>query len=159
MKRPILSTFCIALLFFIVCAYVGYFASVRIAYRYQQSTSFSSLGPEEARQFRDLVQTLQEFELSRILTQNTQESLQQNINHLQNLRAKAPREVWPLVDLRIATDHAVIARLEQLANKPDEGNIHRQSADTLLRSLGWQDVSEAVLNEVADKQLQSRLKK
>lgn len=157
--KPILSTFCIGLLIFIVCGNVGYFAAVKVAYRHKRLTSFESLGSEQARQFRGLVQTLYEFELSGNLTQNTQESLQQNIDHLLNLRAKAPRDVWPLLDLRIATDHAVLARLEQLLDKTAEGNIHRQSAETLLRSLGWQDVSGAVLNELANKQLQSSLKK
>jgi glucose/arabinose dehydrogenase len=159
MKRPLLSTFCIALLLFTVCGYVAYFASVRLAFRHQQSRSFAVLGAEDGPRFRRTVEVLHAFEMSRILTRNTPDSLEQNIKYLVELRAKAPAEVIPIVDLRLATDHAVLSKLYESANKQTDAASHREIAQSMFRGLGWTDVSPSVVNEVADKQLQSRLAK
>jgi hypothetical protein len=159
MKVPILSTFLVACLAFIFSGYIGYIASKSTVLRYEWSRSFDSLRPEERREFKELLQALQSFETSNALSQNTARLLQKNIDDLGVLRARAPQDVWPIIDLRIATDNAVIARLEEQANNPAEANTHMQIAAGLFRSLGWRDVSADALKNVADKQLQSRLRK
>jgi hypothetical protein len=158
-KVPILSTFCLAALAFVGSGYIGYYSAGKIAYRYIQSQFFSTLGQEDARQLRDVSQTLYQFELSRILTQNTEESLQRNVNYLQTVRAKAPADVRPVIDLRIAADYAVMARLDQQSGRLEQATAHRQSAESLFHTLGWQNLSTEVLNEVADKQVESLAKK
>lgn len=103
------------------------------------------------------MQILLAFEMSRIMTKNTSESLQRNIAYLGELRTKAPDEVKPVLDLCIATDHAVLSKLSEQAKNPADAARHQELAQSMFRSLGWKDVSPNVLNEVADGQLQSRL--
>jgi len=152
-------SFLAVLLLLPVCAYLGYSAGAKINYTYLRSKSFSSLGRQNSQELRHLGETAYAFELSQILLRSPEASFQQNISIVQELRPKAPHELWPIVDLRIAQDHAVIARLEQQANNPAEAARHHQLAQDLLRSLGWGDVSENLLNKMADKQLRARFKR
>lgn len=159
MKYPIVSTFCIACLVFTACAYLGYYAAVNISYRHKQSRSFTSLGPEEGRRFRSLTQTFDAYNLSRILPRSTPASFQQDISYLQALRAKAPQDVWPILDIGIAADHTVLARLYQQANNSVEEASHRAAAQAIFHSLGWKESSDVILNRVADKRLHLGLAK
>ncbi len=140
------------------CGYLGYLAGVRIVYQYKQSTWFGSLGGQDADQLRETGQATLALEFSSMLIQNTPSSIQNNVNSLAKIRGKAPQELWPILDLRLAKDYAMEASLEQQAGNQWAANEHLESAKTLLRSLGWRDVSDNALTDLADAQLRSRLK-
>jgi copper homeostasis protein CutC len=152
---PILSTFCGAVLACALCGYVGYIVAARITFRHEQAIAFDALGSDGPR-FKELVQTLQTVAVSKILTQNNRESLRENVEDLQALRSQATQDVWPIIDLGIATDYVVMARLEERTNNTAESSVHRQAAASLLRSLGWKDVSDPTLDDLADKRLKKR---
>jgi hypothetical protein len=149
----------IAVVICLGCGYLGYFAAVRIVYQYKQSTWFSSLEKQDADQLRSTGQATLAFALSSMLIQDTPSSIQSNVSSLAEIRSKAPQELWPILDLRLAKDYAMMARLEQRAGNPRASAEHRQSAEVLLRALGWQDVSDSALTDLADGQLRSRLKR
>jgi hypothetical protein len=136
------------------CAYLGYLAGVRVGYIYQQSKPVPGLTKQEVADARKLGQTLFSIETSKVLTRN-EASLPASILSLQKIRRTAPPELWPIIDLRIAEDLATRARLEEQARKFSEAAEHRRVAQELLRSLGWQDVSEGAVNIVADRELHS----
>ncbi|MGD0568207.1 MAG: hypothetical protein ABSA78_07355 [Candidatus Sulfotelmatobacter sp.] len=148
----------VALVVSVGCGYLGYLAAVRIVYQYKQSTWFGSLGKQDADQLRETGQATFAFELSSMSIQNTPSSIQNNVNSLAKIRSKAPQELWPILDLRLAKDYAMEARLERQAGNQKAADEHLESAKTLLRSLGWRDVSDKVLTDLADAQLRSRLK-
>jgi hypothetical protein len=140
------------------CGYLGYFGTLRLAYLYKQSTWFSYLEKQDAARLRGTTQALMGFELSNMSIQNSPASLQNNVSNLTKIRSRAPPEVWPILDLRLAKDYAMMARLEQQAGSQMQAAGHQQSAKMLLGSLGWQNVSDDALNDLADKQLRLRLK-
>jgi hypothetical protein len=137
--------------------YLEYKSTVRIVYRHRQSGWFSFLGQSDAAELRQTVQTALAFNFSSLTIQNTSASLQENVNSLAKIRSEAPRGLWGILDLRLAKDYAMMAQLEQ-ANNPVLAASYRQLAKTLLSSLGWREVSDAAMAELADKQLSSRLK-
>ncbi len=157
-KLPLLTSFCGGILIFAGCAYCGYRAAVRIVYQRQQSGWFSSLDRRDADRLRQFGESALAYNLSVLLIQNTPSSLQKNVNNLGRIRQNAPEELWPVVDLRLAEDYAMMARLEQQADSAVASADHKERAEDLLRSLGWQDVSDEQLMALADWQLQSRLK-
>lgn len=149
----------VALLICVGCGYLGYSGAVRIVYQYQQSTWFSSLEKQDAEQLREIGQTTLGLAFSSLSTQNTPSSIQNNLSSLAKIRNNAPQELWPILDLRLAKDYAMMARLEQQGDNPRAATEHQESARDLLRSLGWQDVSDNAVADLADKQLGSRLKR
>jgi hypothetical protein len=149
----------VALVICIGCGYLGYFGAARIAYQYKQSTSFSSLGKQDAEQLRETAQMTSAFALSSLLIQNNPSSIQNHVTSLAKIRSKAPPELWPILDLRLAKDYAMMARLEQQIGDSRAATEHRQSSEVLLRSLGWQDVSENAVTDLADAELRSRMKR
>jgi hypothetical protein len=146
-----------AVLIFAVFLYLEYKSAIRVVYLHRQSGWFGSLGQSDAAGLRKTAQIALAFSLSSLQIQDTSASLQQNVSSLQKIRVEAPRELWGILDLRLAKDHAMMARLEQ-ANNPALAAGHRQSARALLRSLGWRQVSDVAVEELGDKQLSSRLK-
>ena len=148
----------IAFVIFVGCAYLGYFGAGRIVYRHKQSTWFNALGKQDAEQLREASRTLLAFSVSSLLIQNTPASLQRNVASLEEIRREAPQELWPILDLRLAKDYAMMARLERSENE-SAAIGHQQSAKLILGSLGWQDVSDNALTALADGQLHSRLKR
>ncbi len=158
-KYPVLSTFCIGVLLFVACGYVGYFTSLRLTYQHEQSQAFAALGAEESQQLRNEVEVLHALEMTRIVTKNTPDTIEQNLRYLLKLRTKAPAGVIPIVDLRIATDHAVLAKLYETANQQTDAAAHTELAQSIFRSLGWTDVSLNVVNAAADNQMRSRFAK
>ena len=155
--RPsFLLSLLLVLLLLPACAYVGYLAGARIGYHYQESKYARTLTKQGVPELRPLGETAYAFELSHVLLlQKKKASFEQQIAVLQEMRPNAARELWPIIDLRVAEDHVVLARLGEQAHIPDQAAVHRRIAEDLLRSLGWQDVSENMLNGVADRQLQS----
>lgn len=141
----------------IACGYLGYLGTLRIAYLYKQATWFSSLGKQDGARLRGTAQALMEFELINTSIQNTSASLRNNISSLTKIRSRAQHEVWPILDLRLAKDYAMMARLERQRDST-QAAAHQQLAKKLLLSLGWQDVSDDGLSDLVDRQLRSRLK-
>ena len=150
MKFPILSTFFAAVLAFVVCAYVGNRAAAYVSYHYKESVAFASLGPVDAPQFRQVAQSLSDCVSPGNLRRASAEEIPLQISCSQSRLAKAPEDVRPILNLRIATGHAVLARLDEQAGKPDDAADERAAARPLLLGLGWKDVSDDVLNAVAD---------
>jgi len=147
-----------AFLIFLGCGYLGYFGAVRIAYRHKQSTWFSSLEKQDAERLRQNSQTLLALGLSNLLIQNTPSALQNNLRSLAQIRSTARQELWPIIDLRFAEDYAMMARLEQRADNLEAAAAHQEAAKDLLRSLGWPDISDKAVADLADGQLRTRLK-
>ena len=139
-------------------AYIGYLAAARIAFRYEQSKSFKTLDRRDAVELRRVGETAYAFSLSQVLQlRKKEESLRQDIEVLDKLRPKAAHEFWPIIALRLAEDHAAVARIEEQARNSAQAAGHRQIAGDLLHSLGWRDVSESALNQLADRKLHSGL--
>jgi len=138
--------------------YIGYLAAGRIAFRYEQSKSFKTLGRRDAEELRRIGETAYALSVSRVLQlQKTEGSLRQDIEVLDKLRPKAAHEFWRIIDLRLAEDHAGVARIEEQANNSAQAAGHRRIAEDLLQSLGWRDVSENALNQLADRRLRHSL--
>jgi hypothetical protein len=149
----------LALLVCLGFGYLGRLCATRLVYQYKQSTWFSSLGRQDAEQLRRTGQTALAISVSSLMIQNTTSSIQHNVNNLAKIRGKAPQELGPILDLRLAKDYAMLVRLEQQAGNQSAAAGHQQSAQALLRSLGWKDVSENDVANLADLQLRSRLKR
>jgi hypothetical protein len=149
----------VALVICLGCGYFGYFGAARIFYQYKRSTWFGSLEKQEAEQLRETGQATLALSLSSVSIRNTLPSIQNNVSNLAKIRSKAPQELWPVLDLRLAKDYAMMARLEQQAGDPRDAAEHQRSAKALLSSLGWPDVSDNAVTDVADGQLRSRLKR
>src|SRR5258706_2972958 len=130
----------IALVICIGCGYLGYLGAVRIFYQYKQSTWFSSLEKQDAGQLRATGQTTLAFALSSMLIQDTPSSIQNNVSSLAKIRSKAPQELWPILDLRLAKDYAIMARLGQRAGNPTTAARDLHLSAIRLCSLGLQDV-------------------
>jgi hypothetical protein len=158
-KLPLLTSFCGGLLLFTGSAYVGYNGAARFTYRYKQAGWFSSLEKQDAQQLRKTTNALTAFELSRLLIQNTRPSLQYNVASLAKIRGEAPHELWPILDLRLAKDYATMARLEEQDGDTAAATRYRQSSVDLLKSLGWQDLSDAAITTLGENELHSRLKR
>jgi len=140
--------------------YVGYLVAARIAFRYEQSKSFSALGRQDSQELRRIGETAYAFSISQLLVlEKTLVPLERHIGVLEKLRPKAAYEFRPIVDLRLAEDHAAVARLEEQGNNSAQAAGHRRAAQDLLRSLGWRDISENALNQLGDRQLQSSLRR
>lgn len=129
-----------------------------VVYRQQQRIWFSTLDRRDAERLRQIGQACLAYSLSALTIQNTPASVHGNINHLAKIRKSAPPELWPVFDLRAAKDYAMMARLEQRAGDLGGAAGHKRQAADLLRSIGWQDVSDDALARLADKELESRVK-
>jgi len=158
MKCPLITGFCGGLLIVAGCTYIGYRGTAAIVYRQKQSTWFNSLEKHDADRLRQTGQMALAYSLSALSIQNTTLSLDKSIQTLVKIRSTAPQELWPVLDLRMAKDYATLGRLEEQAGDPAGAAGHRQRAADLLRSIGWQTVSNEVLVRLADKELGSRLK-
>jgi hypothetical protein len=141
-------------------AFVGYKAALRISYRHSEARAFNSLGKQDTQELRTTLQTLTFLSQSHLVTKlepspaDYHSALALNIPALQKLRDRAPERLRPPIDLQLAVDYAEMAHLEQEANHLEEATKARQSAQGLLRSLGWKDVSPDALNRVAVQEIQ-----
>jgi hypothetical protein len=150
-RFPIITHFFLAVGLTLAGLYVGNLAGGLGGYVYERHRVFASLDREQGRDIRTLNESLLASTLSHIMTKNTKESLQSDLSNLQKLRLKAPPDALPLLDLRMAADHASLARLYQSTNDSANAIAQREMARPLLRELGWTDTSDEVLNQVADK--------
>jgi hypothetical protein len=137
-------------------------AALYISYRHSESKAYESLGKQDAQELRAMLQTLTFLSESHLLTRlepsaaDYRSVIERNIPYLQKLRDQAPERLRPLIDLRLAVDYAEMAHLEQEANHLEEADKARQSAQGLLGSLGWKDVSPDALNRLAVQEIQPR---
>ena len=161
MRFPLVTSFCIASAIFVGSAYVADRAAFRISYHRSESKAYESLGKQDAQELRAMLQTLTFLSQSHLLTRlepsaaDYRSVIERNIPYLQKLRDQAPERLRPLIDLQLAVDYAEMAYLEQGANHLEEANKARQSAQGLLSSLGWKDVSPDALNRLAVQEIQS----
>ena len=157
-RLPLLTAFLGSAAIFLLTAYAGYRVTVKAEYRRLQGQWFASLDRKSAEHLRDVGLVASSYELKSLAIQSTSSSLQSNVEDLNRIRQTAPAELVPVIDLRLAKDYAMMARLEALAKDEAAADAHRQRAGGILRSLGWREVSEDSLNTLGDQQLQSRLK-
>jgi hypothetical protein len=142
-RFPLVTSFCGALLIFAVCTYLGDRGAEIITYRWHKPMSFTALAGQNDRQLRDDLLTLQAIGFSKV-SEDTPSALQKNADYLKTIHSKRP-ELWPVLDLQIATDYVEMARLEQDAGQTTVADRHRRAAEDILQSLGWQDVSSETL--------------
>jgi hypothetical protein len=159
-KFPLVTSFFIASAIFAGSAYVADKVALRISYRHSESMAFNSSGKQDAQELRTTLQTLYSLSLSHLITKwepstaDYYTALEANIPALRKLRTTAPERFRPLIDLQLAIDYAEMAQFEQKIGHVSEAGRARQSAQELLRSLGWKDVSEDALNTLADQEIQ-----
>jgi hypothetical protein len=159
-KFPLVTSFCIASAIFAGSAYLADRAALRIGYRHSESVAFNSLGKRQANELQAVLRTLTFLNESHLVTKlepsagDYHSALERNIPALQKLRDQAPKRLRPLIDLQLAVDYAEMAQFEQEVNHLEEASKARQSAQGLLRSLGWKDVSADALNSLAVQEIQ-----
>ncbi len=157
-RFPLLTCFLGGLVIVGGCAYVGYCAAASITYRYKQAAWFSALDAKDREEMRESGRSLLAYTLSCLTIQNSEPSFDAGTKNLTRIRSGAPERLWPVFNLRIAKNYAAVARLEERSNAA-ASTRNRQQAESLLRSLGWQDVSGDLLAALADKELQTRVKR
>jgi hypothetical protein len=114
--------------------------------------SFDSLKQQNDGQLRTDLLTLQTLGFSRI-SEDKPSALQKNADYLGTIRNSKRPELRPILDLQTATDYMEMARLEQDAGNTTMADHHRQMAEGILHSLGWQDVSSETLAKLSHGQL------
>lgn len=139
-KLPLLTGFCGGLAIFVGCAYLGGRATEIVTYRWRKPMSFRSLQKQNDGQLRADLLTLQALGYSKF-REDTPADLQKDADYLGTIRSSKRPELRPVFDLQIASDYVEMARLEQEAGNTAMADGHRQMAEGILHSLGWQDVS------------------
>lgn len=164
LTKPILTLpgwvnlICPALLVFAVTGYVGYRVSLLTVYRHLEASSFQSLGKDEGTSLRDTVRLLSVLETDKILMPASESSLQKQVSDLSGIRSRVDQQLVPIVDLQRAADFAMLAGIEQKSGNQSAADNHWRSAQDILRSLGWHDVSEATLTVLADQESHWKVK-
>ena len=150
MRLPPVSRCVHVALLFISHFFLGTFLAVWGTYQYEQSRWFASLNQEQGKQLLGIRETLL---ASRAPSRGTPDALQRDLSRLQSLRRLAPQDGQAILDLRIASDHALLARLYRDANDPAAAGAQTEAARSLLRELGWKDTSDATMSELAERRL------
>lgn len=109
-RSSLLSIVSAGLLAFVLGGGLSYFVATRLTLRYTNH-SFSELGPRKGHKLSRVTQSLYGLELSRLLTRSTPVSLRRSVGCLLHMRAGAPPEVTPAIDLQLATDYSALALL------------------------------------------------
>lgn len=160
MKFPLVTSFFIASAILAGSAYVADKVALRIAYRHHEARAFNSLAKQDAQELRATLRTLFALSQSHLVTKYEPSTaqyytaLEANLPWLQKLRGQAPERLRPLIDLQLAIDYAEMAQFEQKIGHMSEAGRARQSAEERLGALGWRDVSEGALNDLADQEIQ-----
>jgi hypothetical protein len=146
-KLPLLTGFCGGLVIFAGCAYLGHRAAEISTYRWKKPTSFESLRKQNDTQLRDDLLTLQAVQYSQV-REDTPSDLQKAADYLGTIRSSKRPELRPVLDLQIAADYVEMARLEQDVGDATMADRHRQMAEGILHSIGWQDVSRETMTKL-----------
>ena len=144
--QPLARCLHIALLF-VSHFFLGTIVAAWGTYQYEQSHWFSSFNQERSKLLLDLRVTQL---ASKGLVQTTPESLQRDLLRLETIRRRAPQDVGPVIDLRIAADRALLARLYRDRKNASDSEVQAEAARALLRESGWKDTSDATLSELAE---------
>jgi hypothetical protein len=139
-KFPLVTSFCGGLVIFAACAYLGHRGAEIATYRLRKPRSFVSLRKQNDQQLRNDLLTLQAITFSQV-RQDIPSDLQKAADYLETIRGSQRAELRSVLDLQIATDYVEMARLERDAGNAASADHHRQMAEGILHSLGWQDVS------------------
>lgn len=149
MRFPSLSRCVHVALLFLSHFFLGTFVAVWGTYQYEQSRWFASLSGEQGKQLLSIREILL---ASQAPARGTPDALQRDLSRLRTLRRRAPQDGQAILDLRIASDHALLARLWS-GNDPAAAAAQTEAAQVLLRELGWKDASDATLNELAERRV------
>ena len=152
MRLPPLSRCIHIALLFVSHFVLGTFLAAWGTYQYEQSRWFGSLGQEQGKQLLSLRETLLAAQTPAL---GTPDSVQRDLSRLETIRRRAPQEAQPILDLRIASDRALLARLDRSANDPAGAASQGEAARSLLRELGWRDTSDATLSALAQRRLET----
>ncbi len=152
MRLPPLSRCVHIALLFVSHFFLGTFVAAWGSYQYQQWRWLGSLSHEQGRQILGLRETLLAAQAP---ARSTPDALQRDLSRLETLRRRAPQDSLPILELRMASGRALLARLYRDANDPAAAAAQTEAARTLLRELGWRDISDATLSELAERRLQS----
>lgn len=151
-KFPLVTGFCGGLVIFAVCAYLGDRAAEVVTYRWRKPMTFEAVRSQNDGQLRDDLLTLQAVGFSKF-TEDAPSPLQRNADYFGTIRGSKRPEIRPVLDLQIATDYVGMARLYEGAGNAAVAVRHRQMAGSIVRSLGWQDVSSETLAKLTHGQL------
>jgi hypothetical protein len=151
MKLPLVTSFCGVLVIFAACAYLGGRAAEIITYRWRKPMTFEAVTRQNDTQLRDDLLTLQGITFSQV-GKDAPPDLQKAADYLGTIRSSKRPELRPVLDLQIATDYVEMARLEQEAGSTTMADRHRQMAEGILHSLGWQDVSSETVAKLTRRQ-------
>jgi hypothetical protein len=151
-KWPLVTGFCGGLVIFVACAYLGGYGTEIVTYRWRKPMLFESLRKQNDGQLRADLLTLQTLGFSKF-NEDTPSALQKDADYLGTIRSSKRPELRPVFDLQIASDYVEMARLEQEAANAAMADHHRQMAEGILHSLGWQDVSSETLAKLTHGQL------
>jgi len=151
-KLPLLTGFCGGLVILAGCAYFGHRAAEIVTYRWRQPMTFETVRRQNDEQLRADLLTLRAVTFSQV-REDTPSDLQKAADYLGNIRSSKRPELRPILDLQIATDYVEMARLEQEAGNATMADRHRQTAEGILHSLGWQDVSRETMAKLTRRQL------
>jgi hypothetical protein len=143
-KFPLVTSFCGGLVILAACTYLGHRGAEAVTYRWRKPRSFVSLRKQNDQQLRSDLLTLQALGFS-TFSEDTPSALQKNADYFGTIRVSQRPELRSVLDLQIATDYVEMARLERDAGNAAAADHHRQMAEGILHSLGWQDVSSETL--------------
>lgn len=156
MKWPLVTTFCSALVIASACLYTGERAGELATYRWRKPLTFESLRKSDWQLRSDLL-ILQAVAFSQIRLQskkNTSHELQQEANYLSSID-NTPLK--PVVDLQIASCYLEIARSDRSSGDATADH-NRHTAEGILHSLGWNDVSDHAVSALAGQTLRKAAK-
>jgi hypothetical protein len=135
-------------LLFVSHFFLGTFVAAWGSYQYEQSRWLSSLNQEQGKQllaFREALLAAQSP------AHSTPNGLQRDITRLEALRGRAPQDAQAILTLRIAADHALLARLYRGTSDLAAAETQAEAARSLLHELGWKDTSDEVVSALADR--------
>lgn len=123
-----------------------------VTYRWRKPMSFEALKKQNDEPLRDDLLTLQAVGFSKV-SEDAPSALQKSADYLGTIRTSKRPELRPVLDLQTASDYVEMARLEREAGNTTTADRHQQMAEGILRSLGWQDVSNEKLAKLTHGQL------
>ena len=143
----------LAVLSFLVFGCISFAVTLKLTFRSRWAARFAVFEASRSARLQEIGRCATDREFAEMKNAATGASVQSHIEALQPLRNSAPTELRPAIDLRIAADHAMLARLHSQANDAAAASEDRRHAAALLKTLGWKDVSDTVLGQLADSPL------